>query len=164
MYPPIHSIVMGLPRFLKFVTLEHLVLWRGGEWILMKCRRPKNCRRGPLRSSDLEISTSVPSHRPPSHSLQFCFSLELFAFLNKQILTSFTSFLSSIPLDCSCWLEWKQNNWLESKINRMALQLFYNLLASTIERIKTIQEHQELVQRYPPVLDNPYIWTCCGAY
>ena len=42
----------------------------------------------------------------------------------------------------------------------MALQLFYNLLASTIERIKTIQEHQELVQKYPHVLDNPYLWTC----
>ena len=33
-----------------------------------------------------------------------------------------------------CWLEWNRNNWLESEINRMALELLLDLLVSTSEK------------------------------
>ena len=36
-----------------------------------------------------------------------------------------------------CWLEWNRNNWLESEINRMALELLLDLLVSTSEKKNT---------------------------
>ena len=125
----------GSKIFGDLSTLEQLVLWLKFDEVQAAKNWGKN-----VSAQSLEISYlhSVSSHRPPLHILrQFCFSLALsISVFNRQMLTSFTIFLSLILLHCSCWLEWKRNNWVESEIDRMPLRLLYNLPASTIERNK----------------------------
>ena len=44
---------------------------------------------------------------------------------------------TALVLGRPCWLEWNRNNWLESEINRMALELLLDLLVSTSEKKNT---------------------------